>query len=96
MSEPAAELAALREKLAQFAKGAISHADFVAAWRNQASCLSALPPRFGEVLETMLMQVESSALTSTESCSFSADDFVTAFSQWLERAEVRLDRVSTD
>ncbi len=96
MSEPDADLVALREKLGQFADGRVNHADFVAHWRNQPALLSALPPRFGEVLETMLMQVESSALTQAESCSFSSDDFVTAFSQWLERAEVRLERVSTD
>ena len=90
MSEPAVRLPALRENLAQFANGRLANADFVAHWRAQGDLLAALPPRFAEVLETMLMQVESSALTSAESCSFSSEDFVAAFSQWLDRAEARL------
>ncbi len=55
-------------------------------WRGQTSLLSALPARYGEVLESLLTRYESAALFGEESCSFSADDLRTQLSGWLDKA----------
>lgn len=47
----------------------------------------ALPPRYHEVLERILTQLESSAFFSEESCSFSQADLLTALGDWLDKAE---------
>ncbi len=47
----------------------------------------ALPARYGEVLERILTQLESSALFSEESCSFSQADLLQALGDWLAKAE---------
>lgn len=52
-----------------------------------AARASALPPRYGEVLERILTQLESSALFSEESCSFSQADLFDALGDWLTRAQ---------
>lgn len=46
----------------------------------------ALPPRYREVLERVLSQLESSALFTEESCSFSQADLLNALGDWLDRA----------
>ena len=89
-----ANLVTLRDLVTEFGAGRLDAHGFVAAWRMQAAdLLPMLPPRFAPVLDNMLMQVESSALMAGESCSFSSDDFVTAFEQWLGKAEERLQAV---
>lgn len=55
-------------------------------WRGQTSLLSALPARYGEVLEALLTRYESAALFGEESCSFSADDLRAQLSGWLDKA----------
>ena len=51
-----------------------------------------MPPRFREVLEDLLVRLESSALFSEESCSFSQTDLLDSLQQWLEHAQRQLDR----
>ncbi|MEY2619243.1 MAG: hypothetical protein RL522_2245 [Pseudomonadota bacterium] len=50
----------------------------------------ALPPAFGQVLADLLDRMESSALFSGESCSFSEADLDAALQTWIERAQARL------
>lgn len=54
--------------------------------RTQETLLAALPPRYGEVLLQLLDRLESSALFSEESCSFSQTDLLANLQVWLEKA----------
>ena len=49
-----------------------------------------LPPRFGEVLAGLLDRLESSALFSDESCSFSQSDLIANVQVWIDKARERL------
>ena len=48
--------------------------------------LAALPPRYGEVLLGLLDRLESSALFSEESCSFSQKDLLDSLQMWVDKA----------
>jgi 2-keto-3-deoxy-L-rhamnonate aldolase RhmA len=63
---------------------------FVRLAREQQALLQALPPRFGEVLLPLLDRLESSALFSEESCSFSQRDLLDSLQLWLDKARERL------
>ena len=85
--EPAA-LADLPQALADARAGRIDIPALAARFRS-ATAASALPPRYGEVLERILSQLESSALFSEESCSFSQADLYDALADWLTRAQAQ-------
>jgi hypothetical protein len=67
-------------------------ATFCHAARHYGELLAALPPRFGEVLLGLLDRLESSALFSEESCSFSQNDLLDNLALWLEKARQQLDQ----
>ena len=50
----------------------------------------ALPPRYAQVLDQLLDRLESSALFSEESCSFSQRDLLDGLAQWLSKAKATL------
>ena len=78
----------LRLAIARLLRGSISTAQFVAVWRNDAGPLLAeLPPRYAEVLDGLLMRLESAALFSEESCSFSRTELIDNLSLWVDKAE---------
>ena len=52
--------------------------------------LAALPPRYAEVLHDMLNRLESSALFTDESCSFSQQDLLAHVQLWLDKATQQL------
>ena len=52
-----------------------------------STLLTALPPRYSEVLLNLLDRLESSALFSEESCSFSQKDLVANLTMWVEKAQ---------
>ena len=54
--------------------------------RAQAELLAALPPRYAEVLHGLLDRLESSALFSDESCSFSQKDLLASLQMWVDKA----------
>lgn len=58
--------------------------------RAQDALLAALPPRYGEVLLGLLDRLESSALFSEESCSFSQRDLLDSLQLWLDKAGAQL------
>jgi hypothetical protein len=58
--------------------------------RGQTGLLAALPPRYGEVLLGLLDRLESSALFSEESCSFSQRDLLDNLQLWLDKAALQL------
>lgn len=69
--------------------GQLSQSKMIHLWRNEAASLG-LPDRFGEVLGTILDRLESSALFSEESCSFSQKDLLENLKIWLHKAEQKL------
>ncbi|SOD29303.1 hypothetical protein SAMN05518800_4898 [Variovorax sp. YR752] len=58
--------------------------------RASAELLGALPPRYGEVLLSLLDRLESSALFSEESCSFSQKDLLDNLQVWVDKARGQL------
>ena len=58
--------------------------------RASTELLGALPPRYGEVLLNLLDRLESSALFSEESCSFSQKDLLDNLQVWADKARVQL------
>ncbi|HET6789638.1 MAG TPA: hypothetical protein VFH49_16870 [Aquabacterium sp.] len=80
-------LSALPDTLNDFARGDLSLSDLARNWRDAAHDHEpALPQRYIDVLERLLNQLESAALFTEESCSFSQADMVAALSDWLGRA----------
>lgn len=81
-------LSALPLTLEAFACGDLSVTDLARVWRDAAeSHEPALPQRYVDVLERLLSQIESSALFSEESCSFSRTDILAALADWLGKAQ---------
>ncbi|WP_228769140.1 hypothetical protein [Limnohabitans sp. 2KL-3] len=58
-------------------------------WRSDAASLP-LPEKFGLVLGDLLDRIESSALFSGESCSFSQKDLLDNLQLWADKARARL------
>jgi len=63
---------------------------FSGAARAQEALLHALPARYREVWLDLLDRLESSALFSEESCSFSQTDLFDSLALWLDKAEQQL------
>jgi hypothetical protein len=80
----------LADAFARLQSGELRAHDFSALARQQQSLLSALPPRFGEVLHGLLDRLESGALFDAESCSFSQKDLYDSLQMWLDKARERL------
>ncbi|MDZ4355205.1 MAG: hypothetical protein U1B84_02130 [Variovorax sp.] len=60
------------------------------AARASAELLATLPPRYGEVLLNLMDRLESSALFSEESCSFSQKDLLDNLQVWVDKARGQL------
>jgi hypothetical protein len=81
-------LFALAPTLEAFNNGTLNVSDLAWLWRDAAHAHEpALPERYLEVLERVLNQLESSALFTEESCSFSQADMIGALRDWLIRAK---------
>lgn len=81
-------LSALQATLPAFSAGQMTLSDLSSQWRQAAQAHQpALPARYLEVLERVLSQLESSALFTEESCSFSQGDMIAALGDWLQRAQ---------
>jgi hypothetical protein len=81
-------LSALSATLDEFSQGAMPLNDLARNWRDAAHTHEpALPQCYLDVLERMLNQLESAALFTEESCSFSQADMVAALADWLARAK---------
>lgn len=86
MSAAHAQLTTLATALQQLQAGGMTPHALSALARTQEALLAALPPRYGEVLLQLLDRLESSALFSEESCSFSQTDLLANLQVWLEKA----------
>ena len=81
-----AQLTTLARALQAFERGDHTAATLSTLARQQTTLLAALPPRYSEVLLNLLDRLESSALFSEESCSFSQKDLVGNLTMWVEKA----------
>ena len=85
-----AQLTTLAQALQAFERGDHTAAALSPLARQQTTLLTALPPRYSEVLLNLLDRLESSALFSEESCSFSQKDLVANLTVWVEKAQTTL------
>ena len=76
----------LQTALAQLRVESLDTAAFSAMAQSQQALRNALPERFEEVLMQLLNRLESSALFTDESCSFSRHDLLDSFQLWLDKA----------
>ncbi|HYR25218.1 MAG TPA: hypothetical protein VEQ09_05270 [Aquabacterium sp.] len=80
-------LADLPATLDAFACGDLSISDLARVWRDAAEAHTpALPPRYLDVLERLLNQLESAALFTEESCSFSRSSLLDHLQAWVDKA----------
>jgi hypothetical protein len=63
---------------------------FCQTWRAQENVLSALPARYGQVMEDLLGRLEAGSLFTEESCSFSQEDLQAHLAVWLDKASQTL------
>jgi len=93
MSHQVSALTQLQAALDDFRRGQLPLSRFVQQHRQpDAAVLSALPPAFAEVWVQLMDRLESSALFSEESCSFSQRDLIDSLQLWLDKARQRLTR----
>ncbi|MDT8990596.1 hypothetical protein RQP54_06925 [Curvibacter sp. APW13] len=85
-----ADLASMEAALAQLRNGQIGAQAFSGHARAQTALLATLPPRYTEVLQQLLTRLESSALFSEESCSFSQSALLDNLQVWLDKAREQL------
>ena len=85
-------LGSLSQALTQVRSGSLGAQVFSQTARDQTALLARLPPRFADVLLNLLDRLESSALFSEESCSFSQTDLLDSLQLWLDKAELQLAR----
>ena len=76
----------VQDALTAFTEGALSASALSHTAREQTELLAALPPRYADVLHGLLDRLESSALFSEESCSFSQKDLVANLQMWVDKA----------
>ncbi|MBU0746962.1 MAG: hypothetical protein KKB08_05440 [Gammaproteobacteria bacterium] len=86
------QLRTLRTELDALREGLTRPANFSSQVRTQTALLNALPPRYTEVLHGLLDRLESSALFSEESCSFSQKDLVDSLQMWVDKARDIVDK----
>ena len=79
-----------RAALAGHRAGNLPVGELAQVLRGETALLAQLPPRYAQALEEILLRLESAALFSEESCSFSQRDLVEALDDWLARAQQQL------
>lgn len=86
------QLHALQTALQQLRADALGVAAFSQLATQQQILAAALPPRFSEVLGQLLNRLESSALFTEESCSFSQQDLLDSLQLWIDKAQLQLQK----
>lgn len=87
---PLHQLDALTTLFEDLRSGSLPPHEFSRLARLSEALLSALPPAFSEVLGQLLDRLESSALFSEESCSFSQQGLIDHLQVWIDKARSRL------
>ncbi|WP_395320956.1 hypothetical protein [Variovorax sp. UC74_104] len=90
MSAALQQLDAVAARVAALRAGGGSVTTLSDEARASTELLGALPPRYGEVLLGLLDRLESSALFSEESCSFSQKDLLDNLQVWVDKARGQL------
>ena len=86
------QLDSLQAALQQLRDDTLKAAVFSQVAMQQHSLAAALPERFNEVLSQLLNRLESSALFTEESCSFSQQDLLDSLQLWLDKARLQLQK----
>jgi hypothetical protein len=84
------DLRTLQIALDELRAGQMPAQAFSVRVRQLDALLTTLPPRYGEVLLGLLDRLESSALFTDESCSFSHHNLLDSVQLWLDKASVQL------
>ena len=84
------QLTDIQVKLGALKAGQIRTTELTDAARGASDLLSSLPPKFEDVLHNILDRLESSALFTEESCSFSQTGLLENLGVWIEKASLRL------
>jgi hypothetical protein len=84
------QLNTIKTKLVQFQAGEIRTTELTDAARASLALTSSLPPQFGEVLNNILDRLESSALFTEESCSFSQTGLLENLEVWIQKAQLQI------
>ena len=84
------QLNEIKTKFAQFQAGEIRTTELTDAARSALALTSSLPPQFGEVLNNILDRLETSALFTEESCSFSQTGLLENLEIWIEKVQLRI------
>lgn len=82
----------LQTALQQVSAGTLGVVAFSNLARSQQVLAQAFPERFNEVLLNLLDRLESSALFTDESCSFSHKDLLDSLQMWLDKAQLQLQK----
>jgi hypothetical protein len=89
---PQHQLDALQTALQQLRSGTLVAAAFSQLAAQQQSLTAALPERFNDVLSQLLNGLESSALFTEESCSFSQTELLDSLQLWVDKAQLQLQK----
>ncbi len=84
-------LAAMQNALDALRAGNLGVPAFSTEVRGQAEQLG-LPERYSQVLNDLLDRLESSALFSEESCSFSQSGLLDNLQLWVDKARAQLEK----
>lgn len=84
------QLQALEDAVLRLQDGSITASTLNDQARASQALLAALPERYGPVLLQVLDRLESSALFTEESCSFSHTDLHDHLRQWIAKAHEQL------
>jgi hypothetical protein len=84
------ELDAIQNALARLRSGELGVHAFSSQVRSHDALLRALPAPYGQVLFDLLDRMESSALFTEESCSFSQGGLFDGLQQWIDKARGHL------
>ena len=85
-----ADIALLRQSLADLRSGTLTVVSFVNTLPDISGLLAQLPARYAEVWHGLIDRLQSGALFSEESCSFSQTDLIDSLAMWLDKAEAQL------
>jgi hypothetical protein len=89
---PEHQLEALQAALQQLRDGGIRVSGFAQLASQQQHLVQALPARFNDVLSQLLNRLESAALFTEESCSFSQKELLDSLQLWIDKARLQLQK----
>ena len=89
---PQHQLDAINTALQQLRDGTLGAAAFSQLAAQQQNLATALPGRFNDVLSQLLNGLESSALFTEESCSFSQKELLDSLQLWIDKAQLQLQK----